>query len=262
MSALATYRPWLSRLLIVCVCLLGSAPPASAQVDPAWDHYKVYLGFHSMPSRSVILTDQFRRDSVSTNFLDSFANPTEKLLPGGISYPIHDPRLHYAWWLLDNRPVSITVAVSNQFGDQMLNLNRLTYLLNPALKNETGTLPVQNHYKCYNCTGSSVNRQVTLTDQFGVWQTTATTPHYFCNPTEKRIPGGATYPIIDPNQHYVCYDLNPVDGRPFSATFKDQFTSNASLQFIQGYFLCVPTAKVEPTPARGATWGRLKVLYR
>jgi hypothetical protein len=231
-------------------------------VDPTWDHYKGYFGYVPIPSRTVYLNDQFGRDTASTNIMEVLANPAEKQVPGGGVYPIFDSRLHYTWWLLNNRPVNIPVTVANQFGEQQLTLNLVTYLWNPALKNETGAVPLENHYKCYRCSGAPVNRQVTLRDQFGIQQTTATNPVYFCNPTEKIVPGQPPHPIVDPNQHYVCYDLSPTHSIQPTVNVTDQFVSNVSVQLFGGYYLCVPTAKVDPTPTRRDSWGRLKVLYR
>jgi hypothetical protein len=263
MTPLATRHRPLFPLLLVSAFLLLFTASASAQ-NPAWDHYKVYRPRVSpTANQTVVLRDQFSSDTILVKNLGLFANPVEKKLSNGLSYPYSDPHLHYAWWDLDPRAVNRTVRVVNQFGPQDLTLSRLRYLLNPALKDESGHPPLKNHYKCYECTGPEVGvRNVSLIDQFGP-QTGVNVrrPQFFCNPTEK-ILGLAAFPIVDPAQHYVCYDIQPVDPRIFSVRFTDQFYSDFPIELSDGSYLCVPTDKVDPTPIRRESWGRLKMLYR
>jgi hypothetical protein len=262
MSVIATPRRVLLPLLLVFAFLLSFTASASAQPGP--NHYKVYRPTPNPGvSRIVVLRDQFSPDTVEVKALSFFANPAEKRLSDGTSYPISDPRLHYAWWDLSPIIVNRTVTVDNQFGGQTLTLTTLRELWNPALKNESGLPPLANHYKCYDCVGHSVGvRGVTLNDQFGTFSADVGSPFFFCNPAEKIIPGGETHAIVDPNLHYVCYDLTPIDTRVFSAIVTDQFVHDLRVDLTSGRYLCVPTIKVNPTPARRDSWGRLKVLYR
>ncbi len=241
----------------------GFAGVARAQVDPTWDHYKVYEvvpkpGF-VLP---VTLADQFGVTNHNTQFLDLFANPVQKA-HGPLIFPINNLALHYMWWKIDPE-VSLnnqTVVASNQFGEQVLVLDRAVYLLNPALKNEASDIPVPvaNHYKCYTCTGQPVNVDVFLTDQFYARPATVLFPRFFCTPTSKLFQGNF-YPIVEPDQHYVVYDIPP--GSPiWQATMRDQFIQ-ASLSLSNDHLLAVPTNKTGPTPTDVSTWGRLKSQYR
>ncbi len=257
---------WLAALVLIAA--LPSA--ATAQVNPLWDHYKVYFVNppipYPVPGPPVTLADQFTTWTHQVEVLDRFMNPTEKQhLPGGQTFPINDPLLHYTWWRISPQPYSATVTAINQFGDHTLNVFDARYLLNPALKNQPGQPPPRNHYKCYDCQGPPVNVQVMMNDQFGPWQATVAFPRYFCNPTQKTVgdPGtGQTYPILDPNQHYVCYEFQPPDGTPHTATITDQFVANRPVQLQPSDLLCVPTYKSGVTPTAPGTWGRIKVLYR
>jgi hypothetical protein len=211
----------------------------------------------------VVLRDQFSPDTLQVKNLAWFANPAEKRLSDGTSYPISDPHLHYAWWDIDVRLVDRVVNVDNQFGGQRLSLVRTQYLWNPALKDERGPLPVKNHYKCYLCGGNAVSVQATLIDQYGPFgPVSVLRPVYFCNPTEKIVLGGRVYPMVDPDLHYVCYEFLPTDPRRFGPRISDQFMNDFGVTVENGQYLCVPTLKVDPTPARPSTWGRLKLLYR
>jgi hypothetical protein len=270
MRAFATHRRW---ALLLFAALSFAATRAGAQgtpgnpIDPTWDHYKVYdvegppgLG---VPGGSVILQDQFAATPHTVLQLRHLMNPTEKD-HAGVLYPINDPITHYTWWAITPASFSTLVVAVNQFGDQTLAIYDAEFLLNPALKNQQGPLPVENHYKCYRCQGQPVNRPVVLHDQFGPWQANVLFPRYFCNPTEKRVPAsGAIYPIVDPKQHYVCYDFEPIDPRTFTPYVLDQFLPvPTDVVLVGSRMLCVPTHKESATATDHKTWGRLKQLYR
>jgi hypothetical protein len=263
MRLLATHRSRLLPLLFAALSVVVGAP-VEAQVDPTWDHYKLYV---VDPIYSavfpVLLQDQFGQYQHQTRNLTAFTTPVEKRVgpPPVRVYPITDPLTHYTWWEIDSQPFTATVRVDNQFGLQTLTVHEGLFLLNPALKNQTaGQLPVRNHYKCYFCTGDPVNVPVTLIDQFDTWQTIALSPKFLCNPALKQV-GGQTYPIVDPRQHYVVYDLDPIDPGPFPAVIRDQF-HQGSFNLRDGSFLMVPTDKLLVTETKSSTWGRLKSLYR
>ena len=265
MSPLATLRrSMLASIALALTALVALPVCAGAQVDPTWDHYKAYHVQPPVPfGVGILLNDQFGSYSHQVLELSMFANPTEKQTDDGTVSPINDPRLHYAWWLISPYPFDRLVAATNQFGDQTFRLAAPRFLWNPALKNEpdSGPPPLANHYKCYDCVGAPINRIVTLTDQFGIWQTLVTEPRLFCNPAEKAVVGGPSYPIVDPRQHYVCYEFD-LDPRTFTAVITDQFLRDQPVALGPSNLLCVPTDKVDPTPTSRGTWGRVKTMYR
>jgi hypothetical protein len=251
-------------LLLLAVAAMTFVPRAEAQVDPLWDHYKVYQIDAPVPPFepiSVTLTDQFGQFTHSVGMLQRFMTPVEKIHPPA-TYPINDPVLHYTWWGISAQPLSTPlVAVTNQFGDQGLTLGDAQYLLNPAVKNQPGPPPIANHYKAYVCQGAPVAVTVGMIDQFDTWQATVLQPFYYLTPVTKQL-GGQVFPIVDPNQHYVCYVIQPLDPTPFTASITDQFIPNFGVQLHPGAFICVPTYQQHVTSADRDTWGRLKRLYR
>jgi hypothetical protein len=267
MRLLAHHRSWLLSLLFTALCVLVG-PPAEAQVDPLWDHYKVYdiaNPFAPEPPFAVLLQDQFGQYQHQAFRLVFFSNPVEKFVPDPTNprdYPYRDSLTHYTWWELNPQPMDVNVRVDNQFGFQDLRVHDGLYLLNPALKNQISPpLPERNHYKCYLCEGQPVNVGVVLTDQFGTWQTTVVVPRFFCNPVVKQRPGQNPNPIITPRQHYTVYEFNPPDNRFFGALIRDQF-HQGMFELNPSRFLMVPTDKVLVTQTEPSTWGRLKSLYR
>lgn len=266
MTIRATHRPPAALLPLLLFtlpfALLGVR--ADAQVNPTWDHYKVY---QVVPNPNVnlpvTLVDQFGTFNHVATTLDWFATPVQKQVVGAPNiYPINDPITHYAWWKITDQPFNALVLATNQFGTQSLVVQDAAYLLNPALKNQTGPPPVKNHYKCYLCSGQAVNVPVVLTDQFDTWQTTVAVPKYFCTPAEKIMSPTQVYPIVDPNQHYVCYQIQPPDFGTFPAFMTDQFIPALNINLYPGVFLCVPSTKDGVTPTTKNSWGSLKLLYR
>jgi hypothetical protein len=266
MRALATHRTRSLLLVVLLAAPLALAgSQANAQVLPTWDHYKVYFTPPfplPPPVTSVTLTDQFGQFNHQVLQLELFMNPTQKEDSHGL-FPINDPITHYAWWRITPQPFNAVLAGTNQFGDQTVNVHDAIYLLNPALKNQTGNPPQKNHYKCYQCDGQPVNAQVLMTDQFGPWTATVTFPRYFCNPVQKQVQGSPIVnPILEPNQHYICYEFQPAQPTPFTAVMTDQFTVNHGLQLTPSQYICVPTYKTGFTATSKDTWGRVKLLYR
>lgn len=250
---------------LVAIGWAGAGGRADAQVPPHWDHYKVYEA-NPKPAGPgpILLRDQFGPSGHDVVFLDLFMNPTAKTeMQSGAHYPIHHHDLHYAWWLISEQPFQATIAFENQFGGGQLELGPARYLLNPALKEQVnGPLPVANHYKCYDCLGPPVQRSIRMDDQFGGWVAGNFHPRFFCTPTDKQRPGGPVEPVLDPDQHYICYQFQPPDPQVRTVPIRDQFILT-SVALGPGRMLCVPTLKHEVTSTRPReTWGRIKLIYR
>jgi hypothetical protein len=280
MKVTATHRSWAPLLLLTALLVLG-AGHANAQVNPLWDHYKLYVAPPIAPALpppvQVRLFDEFGLYDHQVLHLAFWMNPVEKtvfdpVLPA-TTYPINTPFLHYTWWQISPQFNEKLVAATNQFGDQTLYVKDALFLLNPALKNQQGTLPQFNHYKCYACEGQPINKQVALRDQFDVsggpgWTAVVTYPRWFCNPTSKSVydPLVGAYPrpepVLDPNQHYICYEYQPQDPAIHPLVFSDEFNFNSTIDVGPSQWLCVPTYKNGFTPTTRGTWGKLKTLYR
>jgi len=236
---------------------------ATAQVDPNWDHYKVYDAQPKVTfTMPVVLLDQFQQALTVVQYLDRFANPVEKD-HAGVIYPINHPELHYSWWKVADQPYSGAVIASNQFGDWPLQIGPLLYLLNPANKNAPAgaPLPVGNHYTVYACTGDPLAVPLVLTDQFYTRTSNMLIPTYFCVPAQKRTADGIVYPILDEAQHYVVYEIEANEAA-YPAVIADQFLQDYPILMANDRYLMVPTIKQLPTETNSSTWGRLKLLFR
>lgn len=265
----ATRPPWAPFLMFTGLLLLvgnqAHAQPGGT-INPLWDHYRVYQVTGGPTAAPVVtLEDQFGISNHDPFELHHFSNPDQKT-HDGVVHAINDPRLHYTWWFLGRDPTFSRpgIQVDNQFGPQVLNVRGDDlYLLNPATKDETGPIPLANHYKCYRCDGSPPNATVMLADQWTQRTALVGDPWWLCNPTRKTVLGGPTYDIVDPDQHYVCYDIGQVNyAAPFTPAVSDQFIQDEQLTIFSQRFLCVPSTKFDPTPTKQSTWGRVKILYR
>src|SRR5438552_897639 len=81
--------------------------PAEAQIDPTWDHQRVYL-VQNPPSvsSSVRLHDRFTDVTAEATTLGWFSTPAQRtILDNGQTWPIHDARTHYMWWRINEDPI-------------------------------------------------------------------------------------------------------------------------------------------------------------
>lgn len=245
------------------VMLVGAPVNAQPGIDPNWDHYRGYdIAPNPVIYMDVMLEDQFGIWQYHMLKLKRFSNPDKKT-HGADVFPINNPRLHYTWWLLEPEPFDMPqVQVENQFGPQMLHVfGHEPYLLAPTVKNEPGPPPAANHYKCYPCQGAAPGAQVVLEDQFGSRTAVVGEPMWLCNPARKTIAGAQPYDMVDPDQHYVIYDIGPAF-LTAQAFITDQFVEELAIEVTVNRFLHVPSLKFHPTPTRQSTWGRVKTLYR
>lgn len=243
-------------------CLVASAvllAPAMANPIPVWNHYKTYM-IGDLPIFQIPfeLEDQFGDGFYTTIALEQLATPAQKN-----SEPLADPELHYTWWVIEGDEPGRWVVTENQFGEQGLYVEDARYLLNPALKNATDVpeLPIANHFKCYEAAGPPVDVQVTLTTQFGTEDVIVKEPVIFCNPAKKTDKYGNVYDIVEPDNHLVCYRLEPVHFLGIPAIVWDQFLQE-EVNLTHSQWLCVPSIKTGVVQAEGPTWGRLKSIYR
>lgn len=259
--------------LVMAVALLLIAAPASSQPAGTFviDHQHVYMLEVPMSGHAPItLMDQFIETQNEVTFMDRFSLPVDKNGEG-----ILNPEWHYTWWKLEgdlSNPFA-HVIVRNQFGDQSLDVGPADYLLAPTLKNSgpgrvpdlTGvdgeTTVGPDHYKCYQVFGAPMTKDVALSHQFGTFTNTVMEPRYLCNPVNKKH-AGAEYPINNPDDHLVCYQILP-NGLPVPLTvgIYDQFLETQVVLRVED-LLCVPSEKEIPTQVQVESWGSLKAIYR
>jgi len=248
-------------LPLVAILALPAVMATAQPTLPLENHYLVYHAAPPTPLPKVVgLSDQFGSFTVSYLILDRFANPAEKRLPDGTTYPMVDPLAHQTWWRINvPQPIRTVVGV-DQFGMHSWVVCDAVYLLMPALKNVPGgTPPVRNHYVCYAGQAGSTPLSVVVIDQFGEFQVNVLEPKLFCNPAEKRA-DGLIYPIVDATAHLACYEiLNPTPfAHPIVAI--DQF-GQWQLDVSQANCLCVPSIKDHVLKTQQSTWGMIKAMY-
>ena len=211
---------------------------------------------------SVGLNDQFGAEIVSIIQATRIGIPVDKNGEG-----ILRPDLHNVWWEIQSdipHPLR-HVIVSNQFGDAPLEIRLPRYLINPALKN-TGApgdpnFVGENHYKCYDVIGTSLQKTVTLGDQYGTDSAFVLQPVFLCNPVTKTH-DGVEFAPPHPQEHLVCYKILTAFGNPIPVGFTDQFVQDASNGLIMRDLLCVPSTKEEVVQIEAGSWGKIKSIYR
>ena len=131
----------------------------------------------------------------------------------------------------------------------------------PNAATTTFTMPAQNvtvtanfvgpldHFKSYNVTDAqSLEKSVSLKDQFIELDATVKNAAFFCNPTDKVVYQEETL-ISNPDHHLTLYWINHQEyGRYWNVEVTNQFNEDESQYLTVGgpVALAVPTQKLEP----------------
>jgi hypothetical protein len=235
-------------LLLVGLSVSATSPEPNPEPKPTpqiafhLDHYMVYVVKALPIGQTIRLFGQFDTTWQSA-FVDRYTrhlNPVEKN-----GEPINDKDAHLSWYDIQgqNEPIR-SVWLENQFGPQDIKIGEAVALLVPTEKIEPGSQfpPNLDHYKVYKVvSGNPVNAQVDLVDQFMQQGNVAMQPVYFAVPVQKRH-NGTIFPINNPDDHLIFYQLDPIDFNFFRQT-KDQFgLKDTSTLFTE--LLGVPSRKL------------------
>lgn len=240
----------------------SSSHGARVAQPPPVDHQLCYNATASqfrIPA-GVRLINQFSPNGfvpVISSALVVHCNPVQKTLPSGQVFPVTNPNAHLACFPLSvqSPQPTPTVTVTNQFGSATLVPAQPNLLCVPSWKSLTGppgmtptTPPGLNHFTCYPVTlksGTYKPPPVLLQDEFAHSPVSAQVnpvPSELCLPTEKILPTGQVFPIINPSQHLLCFPVSPTPIVP-QVWDENQFgTSPVTIKATK--WLCPPSTKV------------------
>jgi len=228
---------------------------------PPVDHQLCYnaVSQFAIPS-GIRLINQFNPNGfvpVISSALVVHCNPVQKTLPSGQVFPITNPNAHLACFPLSvqSPTPTPTVMVTNQFGSAVLVPSQPNLLCVPSWKSLTGppgksppTPPGLNHFTCYPVqlkSGAYKPPPVRLQDEFAsspVSASVSPVPQELCLPTEKILPTGQIFPIINPSLHLLCFPVSPTPIVP-TVWDENQFgTSPVNIRPTK--WLCLPSTKV------------------
>lgn len=226
-----------------------STSTTSTLACPGLDHFKCYRssGFARPAPRPVSLVDQFGATSATVTKPIRLCNPADKNGEG-----IDDATAHLMCYALKETGfVPRDVVVTNQFGQQTLNVVKPQQLCLPAIKNGVPSALDIDHFKCYRARGKRgtptfAPRTVTVADQFEIRTVSVVKPLFVCNPVDKNGEG-----IGSPACHLTCYRIvdRGTEFEPRPVNVEDQFTSQ-DLTSLRGEcrrsaLLCLPSDKSE-----------------
>jgi len=232
---------------------------AQSSTYPPVDHQLCYnaQGAFNVPS-GIRLINQFSTGGFVPTTISSVAtihcNPVQKTA-AGVVYPITNPNAHLACFnLTTSGQPTPTVVVTNQFGSATLQPSQPNLLCVPSWKSLTGppgqqpnTPPNLNHFTCYPVSlvsGGYTPPAVTLQDEFApapVAVSINPVPQELCLPTEKVLPSGQTFPIINPTLHLLCYQVSKT---PIITPVWDENQFGTSAVSISSTkWLCLPSTK-------------------
>jgi hypothetical protein len=232
--------------VVAAVAFITSSRVAEAHHGVRLDHFKCYLAQDPTPwNAPVTLSDQFTQ--LQTRVLNAvrFCNPTRKI-HAGVPTPVLDADAHLTIYRLNPLPPPITrdIIAANQFGEQRLRVSGPVLLAVPTQKRGHEAPRNLDHFLCYRASGTPLNLQVWLQDQFFPEVVPVTSPALFCNPTKKDH-ADTTTPILHPDEHLTCY---LIQGQSAARTIgvRNQFGVEA-LPLTNGNLLCAPSKKTLPT---------------
>jgi len=212
------------------------------------EHYKVYaLEQQAFQPFQVNLADQFGEGPVELTGLRKLGAPVSKAIaPEDPVGGINNPWEHLAWYEFVDPQPRRRLQVTNQFGTQNWSVKDGRFLLVPAIKDDFGTLQLEQHWKCYeaNPLAPEPDVIVNLWDQFGTeLDIVVGSGRYLCNPAQKNA---EPEPPL-PDHHLACYDITdaPVDEYHY---LDDQFGNHPDLWVENPELLCLPSLKTHIPP--------------
>lgn len=133
------------------------------------------------------------------------------------------------------------LAVTNQFGPQVIDLSKADYLLVPSAKDRTSPPPLPSsfgvdHFKCYRAYGKLRRSGVQSTDQFQTLLVDLNRPLHFCAAADKN--GGG---IMNPTANLLCYRARSASFNPPGTVFINNQFGPDSFGLFRPTELCVPT---------------------
>jgi hypothetical protein len=230
-----------------------------AQTQPPVDHqlcYNAYGSQFQIPT-GIRLINQFSPNGfvpVITSTVAVHCNPVQKTA-NGVVYPITNPNGHLACYpITASTQPTPTVVVTNQFGSAELVPSQPNLLCVPSWKSLSGppgqsppTPPNLSHFTCYPVkvvSGAYNPPPVQLQDEFASAPYPATvspTPSELCLPTEKILPSGQVFPIINSTLHLLCF---PVSQTPIVPQVWDENQFGTSpITISSTKWLCAPSTK-------------------
>ena len=231
----------------------------TAQAAPPVDHqlcYNAYGSQFAIPS-GIRLINQFSPNGfipVITPTVTVHCNPVQKTA-SGVVYPITNPNAHLACYpISETTQPTPTVVVTNQFGSATLVPSQPNLLCVPSWKSLTGppgksptTPPNLNHFTCYPVSvksGAYHPPTVLLQDEFASAPVSASVnpvPSELCLPTEKILPSGQVFPIINPTLHLLCFQVSQTPIIP-QVWDENQF-GTSPITISSTKWLCAPSTK-------------------
>ena len=219
--------------------------PSTKEVLPTAEHFTVYRATGD-DGPAVAMVDQFGSQSTDLGATSYFMVPTQKN-----NEPFHDVFTHLTCYDIVEpaAPPASGVTVTNQFGiDQPIVVGAPKELCVPTEKLIAPGPIDGDHFRCweaFDASGSSIDVEVVIDNQFEGLTTTVMDAYRLCNPVDKNGEG-----IQDVDTHLVCYTIQPPgNSLGLSVPIQNQFFSLTSVDLDRAISLCVPSTKTLIPPA-------------
>ena len=239
-------------LIIASTALyVGGQGKGGKRINIKLDHFWCYIVSQQTPQSAITVTlqDQFQTQTVTVGEPLQFCNPAQKTVGDEVT-SILDINNHLTMYnLLTSAPLPSprTFTATNQFGSQQFTVDKATVLMLPTQKDALRFPTKLDHFWCYPITSASLNKAVSLSDQFQSQDVTVEKPELFCNPVAKTV-GTNTTRIQNEAAHLTCYNIRlPQSTTSRQIPIKDQFESD-TFTLTNTQLLCLPSTKTLVSP--------------
>lgn len=162
--------------------------PSVKNWEPSYGSDTHYVAYEIFPktfrSQTRFTEDQFGNHELDIISSELLLVPTEKLAYGVPEQP-DTLRNHFKTWGIDFIPFDGSVDVQDQFMSDVLSLNGLVFLSNPARKDTSDIKRPNDHLNWYSVTGLETSLRIEYENQFGLDTVTIDSVRHLLVPCQK-----------------------------------------------------------------------------
>lgn len=217
--------------------------PAIKNNEPAYGSDTHYVAYEIFPKSQIagmsrVTHDQFGDHQMQILQSELLLVPSHKVTWGP---PQDTAKNHYKTWRLEPIPFLATVDVVDQFMTDVMRLDTIDFLSNPASKDNEPIVRPDDHLLWYGATGKNTCLRVIYNNQFGLDTFVIGQASYLLVPAQK-LP----HPPPDPTQidHYKAYRVNNPQSFTRVTQIQDQFDATAEVvDVLTPVYFLTPASK-------------------
>lgn len=218
--------------------------PAKKNNEPQYGSDTHYVAYEIYPKTQYpsllprLTQDQFGQHQLPVFRSELLLVPSHKIRWG--PPPTNTEKNHYKGWKLDPLPWPTTAQVVDQFMSDVLKLDSIRYLANPAQKDNFPIVKPDDHLLWYSADGRDTCLRIVYENQFGLDTFVIGTVTHLILPAQKE-----PHPLPDPMlDHYKAYRVRNPQTFIRPTQLFDQFdVVPEQLDQLRPLYFCTPASK-------------------